>query len=77
MQPVTKIFLSLPAFFSSAMARMFSMASSFALERKPQVLTTAASQPSGDGQSSMPTSRHRAIICSQLTIFFAQPSEIK
>ena len=72
MQPVTRIFLSLPAFFSSAMARMFSMASSFALERKPQVLTT-----SGGGQSSMPASRHRAIICSQLTIFFAQPSEIK
>ena len=47
MQPVTKIFLSLPAFFSSAMARMFSMASSQADARKPQVFTTTTSQPSG------------------------------
>ena len=46
MQPVTRIFLSFPAFFSSAMRRMCSMASSLALVRKPQVLITATSAPS-------------------------------
>jgi len=47
MQPVTKIFFTCPAFFSSAISKMFSMASSQADARKPQVFTTTTSQPSG------------------------------
>ena len=47
MQPLTRIFFTLPAFFSSAISRMLSMASSQADARKPQVFTTTTSAPSG------------------------------
>ena len=77
MQPVTMIFLSLPSFLSSAISRMLSMASSQADARKPQVLTTATSEPSGAGAISYPACWTVAIICSQLTWFLAQPREMK
>ena len=52
------------------------MASLLAESMKPQVLSTATSAPSGSDTSSYPASRVRAIICSVLTRFLAQPREI-
>ena len=67
MQPVTRIFFSFPAFFSSAICKMLSMASSHAEERKPQVFTTATSAPAGSADTVCPAACTVAIICSQLT----------
>ena len=76
MQPLTRIFFTLPAFFSSAISRMLSMASSQADARKPQVFTTTTSAPSGEAWTVLPAAWAAAIICSQFTWFLAQPREI-
>ena len=76
MQPETRIFFTFPAFFSSAISKMFSMASSQAEARKPQVFTTTTSAPSGPAWTVLPAAWAAAIICSQFTWFLAQPREI-
>ena len=53
-QPVTRIFFSLPAFFTSASCRIWSIASLLALSIKPQVLTMATSHPSTSPTTSWP-----------------------
>lgn len=53
-QPVTRIFFSPPAFFTSASCRIWSMASLLALSIKPQVLTMATSHPSTSPTTSWP-----------------------
>ena len=67
MQPVTRIFCTWPARFSSAISRMLSMASSQADCRKPQVFTTTTSAPSGWAWMVWPAAWTEAIICSQFT----------
>src|SRR5215510_304863 len=75
MHPVTTSLRHAPVFLCSAISRMVSIDSCFALSMNAQVLTTSTSASSASRVSSCPARCARPSITSESTRFFGQPSE--
>src|SRR5262245_29476480 len=76
MHPVTTSCRQLPVFLCSAISRMASIDSCFALSMKAQVLTTSTSAAAGSRVSSCPDCWASPSITSESTRFLGQPREI-
>src|SRR5918999_1089964 len=76
MQPVTTSLRQLPVFLCSAISRMASIDSCFALSMKAQVFTTSTSASAASRVSSWPACCASPSITSESTRFLGQPREI-